>query len=720
MAKVVDTGRTPEELDSLGRYRNLLSEYNGAYGIEYERYRDSLKFATGEQWDERQRRRRANDKGRPTLTNNFTKPYIDRIVNPFILDPVSPTVSADIPSAPILKEEIRGVENKSNAHESYQTAFWNAVACGRGFIHVGTEYANDYNMDQSISVDTIRDPLSCYLDPASEEVDGSDACSGIYIKYLDTKSAKKKYGNDIGTSGVDVYQYWQVPNDTTPSVLFYEKFYKNTKRNFLSNGEYIDGEIPDNVVMPLDVQVVGTRNIEIPYIRCTHVVGDKIISSTDYDMPYIPIVPVVGYRMFTEYGLQYGGIVDMVRDSQVMVNYYVSSEAEAAALTPKAPWLITEGQIEGYEKIWKTANTKTYDALIYKPETLGGQMVPSPERTDARAQTEGLINSKNAAIQDMSRETSIFDPMFGQKDSSDESGVALMNRSRQGEIATAHFTDNLMKSIKQCGRVMLWLMNNVYDTTRTVTVEDEEVQYRWKDLSLNLKDLMLEVATGPSVETRKKESVIVLQEMIATNPQAAPLLNIRLVENLNVPNKEAIIEDLKKLLPPELQDSKGNIPPEAMQAMEAAQQAVTDLEGQNEYLMGIIQQLQASIIDDDKDRMAKLASDQIKSNTSLAETRMKVEGDLQKVREQNKGKMGTEALKQSNENQRTIAEIEASAESDNKKIISDAFKAPTTTEVTETTNITVDDIIPRAPGPVVREDLGTDTVIEDIDEILGE
>jgi hypothetical protein len=33
-----------------------------------------------------------------------------------------------------------------------------------------------------------------------------------------------------------------------------------------------------------------------------------------------------------------------------MLNYFVSAEAEAIALTPKAPFIAAEGQIEGHER----------------------------------------------------------------------------------------------------------------------------------------------------------------------------------------------------------------------------------------------------------------------------------------------------------------------------------------------------------------------------------
>ena len=66
---------------------------------------------------------------------------------------------------------------------------------------------------------------------------------------------------------------------------------------------------------------------------------------------------IEGKRYFT-------GLIRWARDPQRMYNFAQSTIAETAALTPKAPWLVAEGQDEGYEADFAQANRAAVDGLI--------------------------------------------------------------------------------------------------------------------------------------------------------------------------------------------------------------------------------------------------------------------------------------------------------------------------------------------------------------------
>ena len=651
-----------KDYEILSELRESLNELVGAYSTEYTRQRESLKFEAGDQWDEAIKQKRMA-KSRPVFVNNMTKPYVDRIVNPFILNPISVNIDESTDISILVKEMVSQIETGSNANEAYQTAFRNAVTCGRGFFHIGTYYADDVSMDQEIRVDCVRDPLSCYLDPASEEIDGSDATYGVWVKYISENIAKNLYGVESCDDSLGVYDNWKKPDKSVASLLYYKKKVTRKRRQFMEDGSYIDMEED----YP---QSVRSRRIEEPTIECYHIVGQKVVSKTEYKMPYIPIIPVYGNRQPTDNGFEYGGIVDQVKHSQQSINFYASSEAELVALSPKAPWVAAIGQTKGVENIWKNANTELFDVLTYVPEAIGGQLLPPPQRADNTAQTQGLIASKQNAQQDMARETAIFDPMFGQYDTGTESGKALQTRNVQGEIATAHYTDNIHKSVKHGGRVMMWLMNNVYDTPRTVTIDDNDVSVTFTQLGLDINKFKFDVVAGPSIESKKEQSIQVLTTMMQMNPQAAPLLSIRIAENLNVANKNKIVEDLKKLLPPELKDEEAEAPdPMAMQALQTAQATINELQQQNDYFMGLIRQFQTMQMNDEANRQERMAIAELKARTDLAKEEMSNNTELAKAEIAARVKMDQETLKQIGDSSRQQKEISADAEKDNREII---------------------------------------------------
>jgi hypothetical protein len=85
---------------------------------------------------------------------------------------------------------------------------------------------------------------------------------------------------------------------------------------------------------------------------------------------------VLGDEIDLDGRVDYRGIVRDARDQQRLYNFHVSSLVEAVGMAPRAPWVIAAGQFDGFEKIWKTANTEPHAYLPYKP--LGSQRPVRP------------------------------------------------------------------------------------------------------------------------------------------------------------------------------------------------------------------------------------------------------------------------------------------------------------------------------------------------------
>jgi hypothetical protein len=90
------------------------------------------------------------------------------------------------------------------------------------------------------------------------------------------------------------------------------------------------------------------------------------------------VVCCVGDEIFVEGKRIFQGLIRGARDTQMMFNMGMTQQALALALAPRAPWVAAEGQLEGYEDVWKQANKKNYSVLPYKPTTFEGQLVRLP------------------------------------------------------------------------------------------------------------------------------------------------------------------------------------------------------------------------------------------------------------------------------------------------------------------------------------------------------
>jgi hypothetical protein len=210
-----------------------------------------------------------------------------------------------------------------------------------------------------------------------------------------------------------------------------------------------------------------------------------------------------------------------------------------------------------------------------------------------------------AASDDMKSIIGMYDASLGQR-SNETSGRAIMARQREGDVNTFHFVDNLARSIRHVGCVLIDLIPKVYSGQRIVRIigqdDSEEVAKigqqeeqgeapeqegmiegaeRIYDLGVGRYDVAVD--TGPSFTTRREEQAQQMIELIRGYPQAAPLIGDLLVKSLDWQNSEEIAERLKAMLPQQVNDG---VPPELQQQIQEGQQRLQQLEQENQQLKG--------------------------------------------------------------------------------------------------------------------------------------
>jgi hypothetical protein len=529
-----------------------------------------------------------------------------------------------------LEQAVRAVEHRYNASEAYDTAFECSCSAGLGWLLVGVY---DEKGRAKVRVTSPRNPCSVYIDPWSQQIDGSDAEWAVVVGYLNKKRAIREYGEEIDGSidGLDCYSSFAVPSDSIAEVLLY------TRKD--------DGfEV---------TKFVGQKPVETSFIA---------------DCPYVPVVPVYGDFVDMENStLHVAGIVRKVRDAQRMVNFYASNEAELAALAPRSPFVAAFGQTEGAENDWATANSKAHDVLKYNPISVAGVLVPRPDRVDNTAQTAPLIASKTDSIAMFSRLTGMGDHMWGSGQS--ESGISRIVAQSMGEIATAQYTDNLAKSIRQVGRIILRLIKIAGEATVDAVGADGEmikVEIPWDRIDLD--DVHVSVDAGPAYESRKREGTkAIIEVMGLLDPAQKALSADILTEALDAPGAKELTRRLRKLLPPEITEDEATAPdPQAIQALQEAEHTILQQQETIDQLEGVMRQMQSAIIDNAKDRQVDLMQSMIDARVKLA----------------------VEAMKQEGANQRTAAEIASKAEGE-------MFKAVAELDLDEP------DVVPGQVAPMV-------------------
>jgi len=566
---------------------------------------DDVRFRSGDQWDTNVSsvRKRSN---RPCFTVNRMPQFVRQITNdqrqnrPAIkVRPIDD--KGDIATADVLQGMIRHIELQSNADQAYDAAFQHAVEGGFGFVRITTEYSNSDNFDQEIRIKKVNNQFSCRLDPAYQEPDGSDATWG----FCEERMSKDEYEAEYGDSQLAKQSAWDgLGADFTDwvshdEVKVCEYFYKEFKSQKIV--ELVDGTIGPEKELKMQFEgekippeaIKQTRNAIVPIVHWCKINGYEVLEKTIWSGSWIPIIPVLGDEIIVDGKKILEGAIRHAKDSQRLLNYFVSSEAEAIALSPKAPFIGPAAAFKGYEKKWETANQENHAFLPYNPVSEGGSPVPPPQRNFGEPNVQAISQARATAGEDIKTTIGIYDAAMGAR-SNETSGVAIQRRNMQAQTANFHFVDNLSRSIKHIGRQIIELIPIVYDTERAVRIigeSDEEkivIIQRTVDPETGKSTSALDtgkydvaVDVGPSFQTKRQEATESMLEFMRVYPAAAPVLGDLIAKNGDWPGGEEVSRRLKKLAPPgiiEEEDGQApQLPPEVQQQLEQSSQMIEGL-----------------------------------------------------------------------------------------------------------------------------------------------
>lgn len=563
---------------------------------------DDWKFRAGEQWPEQIKKERDSD-DRPCLVINKMPQYINQITNeqrqnrPAIK--ISPVDSlADVETAKVFQGIIKHIENSSNASVAYDNATDGAATGGLGYIRVTTDYCDDMSFDQEVQIKQVYDWASVYFDAASKEPDGSDAGHAFVHQEMSKDEFKREYPDAKMSSMADWTSIgdsdgWISDNSCRVAEYFYKK---HKKVKIYQVQDLISGQVLTlkKEELPKEKQTYKILN-ERETLECTiHWVktnGYEVLEKTIWPGKWIPIIPVYGKSLMVDGKRILESVIRHAKDSQRMYNYFTSTESETVALAPKAPFIVAEGQVpKEFELIWKSANRKNIAYLPYKPISAGGQLVGAPQRNAYEAPIQAITAARLQSNDDIKATTGIYDASLGNK-SNEQSGVAIARRNAQAQTSNFHFIDNLNRSIRHVGKILVDLIPKIYDTERALriigedgteevvtvnTIFDGKKKY---DLGAGKYDVIVE--TGPSYATKRQEAAAMMIEMVKAFPGFAQIAGDLVVGNMDWPGAKEMQTRIRKSLPPGLVEEKegADIPDEVKAKMGQMEQMIQQLSG---------------------------------------------------------------------------------------------------------------------------------------------
>lgn len=557
---------------------------------------DDLRFVAGEQWPEDVRRDRESDE-RPCITENHLSQFVRQVANDMRANPPAVKViagsgGAEKSVADILTGMVRDIEAKSATRRPYVTAGASAARCGIGHWRILTDYVSPTSFEQEIRIEPIHNPFAVVWDPCAVTATREDANWCFVMDEMSEDEFAREFpgAQPVSFDNKDS-ELWSSSwlNTTRKAVRVAEYWRKVRKAEKVVR--LLDGSSGFKSDLPKEAWalIVDERDSERVTVEVIKTNGFEVLEKAQaFPSRYIPIVPVVGEEYSVGQHVVRHSVIRFAKDSQMIHNYWLSTQTEHLALQPKAPFVATARQIQNYADVWKTANTSNHAVLIYDVDKDAPTARPTREQppTSSAAFSEQIAR----AGEGMKATTGIYAAGLGEQ-GNETSGKAILARQREGDVGTFEFRDNLNASVEHTGRILVEMIPVIYDTPRMVRILGEDGEEDFAEVNkprmdpvtgektvennLRMGEYGVQVRSGPSYTTRRQEAAESMLQFVQTMPQAAGVVMDLVAKNMDWPGADEFAERFKKMLPPQIaQDVEGDTDdPEEMRRRQQKQQA---------------------------------------------------------------------------------------------------------------------------------------------------
>lgn len=451
MPDPLDRTETPKE-KLIREIRDDYSYFKEYWRENYEEAKVDLRYVSGDPWeaDERQKR---EDNGRPVLSPDELDQYLNATINNLRQNPLGIKVEpkgsgATDEDAERRQAIIRNIEYDSIAQAAYTNAFSCAINCGFGFFRVTTKkVSKDNEVEPRIKI--IGNPMSVMLDPNAKEADYSDQKRCFVIDVLRTSDFVRAYPTAEKKS-FSVEDMQAAPD-----------WFESAENIVVAEYWRIDGYDED-----------GQGGKVTQYITN----GLEILETREWAGSRIPIIPVLGKETYVPRGgkmaRMFYSMIRKARGPQMMLAYIASQEAEEFGMSPRAPFVMYQGQVsDANTDAWTNVNKIPRGWLdVQMPDWWEPQWGPPPlpQRPQFTPNAQAYEVSREAWRRQVQSAMGITPLPTAAQRQNEKSGVALQRIENQQAIGSYHFTANFKLSLQNAGTQLNELITEVIDTPRQI------------------------------------------------------------------------------------------------------------------------------------------------------------------------------------------------------------------------------------------------------------
>jgi Phage P22-like portal protein len=571
----------------LSRIRNFYDEGVGAWEENRRMHSEDLNFiynaeAMG-QWDPVVLQ---NRRGKPCYTFNRCLQPVNMVVADMRqtrpagkVRPASDGASEAV--SDVFAGLCRSIEQCSRADQIYKEQFKFAVAGGFGAWRIMPTYMQDDGegaFDQVLRVINISNPQTVVWDPQCADACAADANKCIVAERISDEIYESLYPDgNMNSFNVSRDSYgWFTDKEVriaeyferVPREKWIAKMTDGSVRDYDADLRATEAHLEDH---GLTFEKSGVTRIATnkktgkKMIRKTmkwQVMWAKIDGSTILEGPYyydwkrIPVVRCPGRYINIEGRRKFQSLIRHSKDAQRSYNSRASDMIERSALLPKAPYLVTEAMIKGYENEWNQANVASRPYLPYNvdKQAEGGM----PFRTQPLDLPQGAMALAQMSIQDIQATIGYFDPALGNsEDMNRVSGKALVQHTKRSDLGSFEFIDGFSSALQLTWEMFVDMIPTVYDSERVeriigpdntekmveINKEHDLTGDIMNDLSKGSYDV--EVTIGPSFQSARQEALDTLISFAEAMPQNAPMISDLIAKNIDSPDAQEMANRLR-------------------------------------------------------------------------------------------------------------------------------------------------------------------------------
>lgn len=536
-----------------------------------------LKFINNydnEQWASQAAAERTVDR-RPMLSNNLLRKYLRSLMGAMKMSrPGIKVLPKDVAGSPEVAElmtaAIREIErdNECPAVQAYDCGYRSALSNAFGYLRIVTTYDSPVSFDQKIQIKRVSNPFSVYFDPMCQNFLNTDARYAFVHTMMDRESFRRKWpkaqpltGNNVAASQGEAMEGW-FASDTVRVTEYFYAVPVRKKIALLASGSIVelDDQITPEVIRQGGNEILKLKEVVTRQYMWCKLSGNEILEQPrPWPGHFIPIVPIYGDETNIEGKRVLTSFFRDAKDPQRMYNFWLTAATELVALTPKAPYIGTAKQFEGYEKEWEKANRKNFSRLIYKPDP---RAPGPPQRTQNSDIPAGHITMLNIAQANVMNTLGMFEASIGQK-SNERSGKAILARKSAGDRVSFSYLDNFYQSLLMMGYLIVDLLPKIYDTTRILRVRQTDSTVNFVKVNVPYYDTVsrsvklannlalgnydTELDISPSYATRRQEAAQSMMEFVQYIPGAGPLIADLIAQNMDWPGAQEIAQRLRAI-----------------------------------------------------------------------------------------------------------------------------------------------------------------------------